>query len=62
MQLKYDDIARQKGVYIVSACAFDSIPAEMGIQFLERHFDGELNSVDCCIEVWVENGVAFGTT
>lgn len=29
MQLKYNEQAREKGVYIVSACGFDSIPADV---------------------------------
>ena len=26
MQLKYNEKAREKGVYVISACGFDSIP------------------------------------
>lgn len=40
MQLRYDAEAREKGVYIVSACGFDSIPAELGLQFLQDNFGG----------------------
>lgn len=40
MQLKYNEQAREKGVYIISACGFDSIPAELGIQFLQDNFNG----------------------
>jgi short subunit dehydrogenase-like uncharacterized protein len=46
MQLKYNDQARQKGIYIVSACGFDSIPAEMGTIFLQEKFNGTVNSVE----------------
>lgn len=46
MQLKYNDQAREKGVYIVSACGFDSIPADMGVVFLQEKFDGTINSVE----------------
>lgn len=46
MQLEYDAIAREKGVYIVSACGFDSIPADLGVVFLEKSFDGEVHSVE----------------
>ncbi|CAB1334986.1 unnamed protein product [Coregonus sp. 'balchen'] len=31
MQLNYDSQAADKGVYIVGACGFDSIPADMGL-------------------------------
>lgn len=61
MQLKYDSLAREKSVYIVSACGFDSIPGEMGLKFHRQHFDGELNSVDCCVAVWVDKETNFGT-
>lgn len=53
MQLEYDAMAREKGVYVISACGFDSIPAEMGIQYLEQQFDGELNSVECYLKIWL---------
>ncbi|CRL03283.1 CLUMA_CG016150, isoform A [Clunio marinus] len=46
IQLKYDAEAREKNVYIVSGCGFDSIPAEMGTIFLHEKFDGTLNSVE----------------
>uniref|UniRef100_A0A1B0CA41 Saccharopine dehydrogenase NADP binding domain-containing protein n=1 Tax=Lutzomyia longipalpis TaxID=7200 RepID=A0A1B0CA41_LUTLO len=46
MQLQYDEAARESGVYIVSACGFDSIPADLGTIFHERHFEGVVNSVE----------------
>lgn len=46
MQLEYDELAREKGVYIVSACGFDSIPADLGVMFLEKKFEGEVHSVE----------------
>lgn len=46
MQLKYNDQAREKGVYVVSACGFDSIPADMGTVFLQEKFTGTVNSVE----------------
>lgn len=53
MQLKYNERAKERGVYIVSACGFDSIPADMGIVFVEKNFDGVVNSV----ETFLVNGV-----
>lgn len=52
VQLEYDELAREKGVYIVSACGFDSIPADMGIQFFEKHFDGEVHAVESYLKSW----------
>ena len=46
MQLKYNDQAREKGIYIISACGFDSIPADMGTNFCEEKFNGTLNSIE----------------
>ena len=38
MQLEYNEAARKQGVYIISACGFDSIPADMGTIFLQKKF------------------------
>lgn len=46
MQLKFNDLAKQRGVYVISACGFDSIPADMGTVFVEKNFDGVVNSVE----------------
>ncbi|XP_030573962.1 saccharopine dehydrogenase-like oxidoreductase [Drosophila novamexicana] len=53
MQLKYNELAKERGVYVISACGFDSIPADMGIVFVEKNFDGVVNSV----ETFLVNGV-----
>lgn len=52
MQLEYNELAREKGVYIVSACGFDSIPADMGVVYLEKNFQGELHSVETYLRSW----------
>ena len=49
MQLKYNEQAREKGVYIVSACGYDSIPAEIGTVFLQDNFQGTVNSVEAIV-------------
>lgn len=50
MQLQYNELAKEKGVYVVSACGFDSIPADLGTVFLEKEFDGTVNSVETYLE------------
>ncbi|GBP52605.1 Lipid droplet localized protein [Eumeta japonica] len=40
MQLVYDAAARDAGVYVVSACGFDSVPNDMGVVFLQQNFGG----------------------
>ncbi|KAK3912034.1 Saccharopine dehydrogenase-like oxidoreductase [Frankliniella fusca] len=54
MQLEYHAAAQQKGVYIVSACGFDSIPDDLGLVFLQNQFKGDLNSVESYIDGKVE--------
>ena len=38
MELKYHDEARKNGVYIIGACGWDSVPAEIGFQRAKRNF------------------------
>ena len=40
MQIKFHEEAKQKGIHIVSACGFDSIPADMGLEILREKFPG----------------------
>lgn len=40
MQLKYHNSAQEKGIYVISACGFDSIPADMGVIYLQSRFNG----------------------
>lgn len=54
MQLKYHSKAEEKGVYIVSACGFDSIPADMGTLFMETEFNGCVNSLELYMRIYVE--------
>lgn len=60
MQLEYNDLARAKGVYVVSACGFDSIPADMGTVFFEKHFDGTVNSIETYMASWIKGGSTGG--
>jgi short subunit dehydrogenase-like uncharacterized protein len=46
MQLLYNKKAEEKGIYIVGACGWDSIPCDVGLEFLNQNFGGELNSVE----------------
>ncbi|KAG8238949.1 hypothetical protein J437_LFUL018699 [Ladona fulva] len=46
MQLEYHEASKAKGIYIVSACGFDSIPADLGVVFFSQKFGGEVNSVE----------------
>lgn len=46
MQLKYHEEAEKAGVFIVGACGFDSIPADVGIVQLQKNCPGEIAWVD----------------
>lgn len=52
MQLDYHQSARDNKVYVVGACGFDSIPADMGTVFLENKFGGQVNSVETYLHVY----------
>ncbi|CAG7834942.1 unnamed protein product [Allacma fusca] len=47
VQVLHDSEARDKNIYIVGTCGFDSIPADCGVSYLEKNFDGEINSIEC---------------
>ena len=51
MQLKYHEEAEKAGVYVVGACGFDSIPADMGTCFVHDKFDGDLNGIESYFRV-----------
>lgn len=46
MLYKYGEEAKDAGVYIVSACGFDSIPNDLGVLLMEKKFPGELAYVE----------------
>jgi short subunit dehydrogenase-like uncharacterized protein len=56
MHLKYSDAAREKGVYIVSACGLESIPAEIGINFMQQKFKGTINQAESYLRMFPEKG------
>ncbi|XP_041353801.1 saccharopine dehydrogenase-like oxidoreductase [Gigantopelta aegis] len=62
-QLLYTAKAREAGVYIVGSCGFDSIPAEMGVVFTKKNFDGDLNSIECFVSCITTESIAvnYGT-
>ena len=51
MQLDYTSTARENNCYVVGACGFDSIPADMGTVFLEQEFGGQVNSVETYLDI-----------
>lgn len=56
MQLEYQKAAAEKGVYVVSACGFDSIPADLGTVYFVNQFGGDVNSVETYLTCSFEGG------
>ncbi|KAF2885496.1 hypothetical protein ILUMI_20646 [Ignelater luminosus] len=59
IQLKYHKVAQERGIYIVSSCGFDSIPADLGVVFMQKNFKGILNSIETYLHMTSE-GVKTG--
>ena len=51
MKLKYSDLAKESGVFVISACGFDSIPNDLGQVFLAQAMEGDVNEVESFIKV-----------
>lgn len=51
MQLEHNKEAEDKGVYVVSACGYDSVPSEIGLVYAEQEFPGTLHSADIYIKI-----------
>ena len=48
---QYDVPAREKGIYVVGSCGFDSIPGDLGQVFLADAMGGDVNSVEMYLKV-----------
>lgn len=51
MQLKYYEAANKVGVYIVGACGFDSIPADLGVSLAKKSAKGDLSNIDVIVSI-----------
>ncbi|ELQ76952.1 putative membrane protein [Trachipleistophora hominis] len=40
---KFDEKAREKGVYVLNCCGFDSVPSDIGFDILKRKILGRIN-------------------
>lgn len=38
MQLLFDKEARDKNIFIIGSCGFDSVPADLGVIFTQKMF------------------------
>ncbi|CAF0812957.1 unnamed protein product [Brachionus calyciflorus] len=46
MQLLYDHKAFENGVFIIGSCGFDSVPADLGVLFMQDNFKNDLSCVE----------------
>jgi len=53
MQMKYHQKAVENGVYVIGACGFDSIPADVGQVCVREAMEGDVNSVETYLRVIV---------
>jgi len=53
MQLKYHQPALDNGVYVIGACGFDSIPADLGQVCVRKGMEGDVNSLESYLKVEV---------
>ena len=51
MQLKYHKEATEKGVYIIGACGFDSIPSDVGASLVHKAMGGPVNAIETYLEL-----------
>lgn len=40
MYVKYNEEAEKAGIFIISSCGYDSIPADMGVVYFNKNFKG----------------------
>ncbi|XP_011859005.1 PREDICTED: saccharopine dehydrogenase-like oxidoreductase, partial [Vollenhovia emeryi] len=55
MQLKYNEAAKEAGIYVVSSCGFECLLSDLGILFTQEKFGGEVNDVDIYMKTWLTN-------
>lgn len=63
MQLKYHEEAKKKGVFIVGASGWDSVPADVGLTWTKQQFEGDLNGVNIIVDAKAPDGakINYGT-
>jgi len=64
MQLKYNEAAKEAGIYVVTACGFDCIPSDLGVIFTQQKFGGEVNAIEIYVKIlFPDKGpcVSYGT-
>lgn len=52
MEMKYNEEAVKRNISIVNSCGFDSIPSDVGAEYLKEQFDGEVNQIEHYLQTW----------
>jgi len=51
MQLRYHKEAKEKGVYIIGSCGFDSVPSDVGLSLVHKEMSGPVNLIETYLEM-----------
>ena len=62
IQQTYNKMAKEKGVYIITSCGFDSIPCDMGVEYMRSNFEGTLDSLEIYISPNAPAGIEGNQT
>ncbi|CAL4059960.1 unnamed protein product [Meganyctiphanes norvegica] len=46
IQLKHHQVAEDMGVHVVGGCGFSSLPADIATNYILKHYEGEVNSIE----------------
>lgn len=49
--MKYGEEAKKNGVYVVGACGWDSIPCDLGTNYIKQHFPGTLSHAETFAQI-----------
>ena len=53
MEADYHEKAEELGLVISSACGFDSVPADVGVRYVQTNFPGTLTSIETYVNARV---------
>lgn len=57
--MKYGEEANKNNLYVVGSCGWDSIPCDLGVNFMKEKFDGQLNEIETFVELGRGPAVGF---
>jgi len=60
-QTRYHKEAEEKGIHIVGACGFDSVPADVGLELLREKFPGQLTAAESYVYFYGGGKINYGT-